>query len=100
MLLQALLPVLSKLVGKVCAVALRCTYTRLAAGTPLFCSCVRSATIGFGPTVVSLLPTKRNHFISARLAFGSISDPDQLSMSPCIVDSRAGEIVALYMQDV
>src|SRR5687768_10308766 len=97
---QLLLPVALKSVGNTCAVPLRCTCCRLAAGTPLLAYCVRSAFIGLGPTVVSLLPTNRNTRWPATLALSSISEPLQLWMSACIVLSMPALMVALFMHDV
>src|SRR5437764_5588826 len=99
-LLHALLPVLSKSVGNVCAAPDWLTYCRFAAATPLCWYCVFTAFIGFGPTVVSLEPTHRNTFWFATFAFASIWLPLQLLMSVCIVDSCALEIDALYMHAV
>jgi hypothetical protein len=95
-----LLPLESKSVGKVCAVPARCTKTRLAAGTPLFAYCVCSPSIGFGPTVESLLPTNMKTFWFATSALLSLAVPLQLLMSACIVLSMPAEIVALYMHAV
>ena len=100
LLLQALLPVLSKSVGKTWAAPPRLMYSRLAAATPLLLYWVCTAFIGFGPTVESLLPTNMKIFWPATLVLGSIDVPDQLFRSDCMVDSMAALIVALYMHAV
>ena len=98
--MQALLPLLSKSVGNTWAVPARLTYSRSAAATPLALYWVCTAFIGFGPTVVSLLPTNRKIFCCATPALWSIAVPLQLLMSACIVFSIAPLIDALYMHAV
>lgn len=100
MLPQALLPALSKSVGKVCAVPLRLTYCRLADGTPLARYWSRSASIRLTPTVVSLVPVNRKIFWVATFAFASIALPLQPSMLDCIALRIAVDTLALYMQEV
>ena len=97
---QALSPEPAKSVGNVCAAPDNWLKLRLAAVTPLFVYCVFTPAIGFGPTVVSLLPTHRNTFWLATLATASLEVPLQLVMSDCIVLSWLALIVALYMHAV
>ncbi len=97
---QALSPAPAKSVGNVCAAPDSWLKLRLAAVTPLFVYWVLTPAIGFGPTVVSLLPTHRNTFWWATLATASLDVPLQLVRSDCIVLSWLELMVALYMQAV
>ena len=60
----------------------------------------RIAVIGLGPTVVSLVPTKRKIFCAAMADLGSLAPPLHWSMSACIALSMLALIVALYMHAV
>ncbi len=97
---QLLSPEPAKSVGKVCAAPESSLKLRLAEVAPLLVYCVLTAVIGFGPTVVSLLPTHRKTFCRATLDSASLDVPLQLFRSACIVLSWLLLIVALYMQAV
>ena len=100
---QALLPVLSKSVGKTCAVPRAARSSRLAAGTPLSAYCAGSAFIGLRPTVKSLAADEQVDLLrgDAGLRVDRAARRSSRSMSACIVASMpALPMVALYMHAV